>query len=79
MYRTQSRPVFLNLLEPGMRLLDIGCGPGTVTLGLAEAVYPGEVIGSDLELKQTESIASSVEPSKANLSFQIADVYQLPY
>ena len=35
-------------LEPGMRLLDAGCGPGTVTAGLARAVAPGEVIGIDV-------------------------------
>lgn len=29
-------------LRPGMRLLDCGCGPGTITLGLAEAVAPGK-------------------------------------
>jgi cyclopropane fatty-acyl-phospholipid synthase-like methyltransferase len=32
---------FLPYLRPGMRLLDLGCGPGSITLGLAEAVAPG--------------------------------------
>ena len=31
---------FLPYLGPGMRLLDLGCGPGSITLGLAEAVAP---------------------------------------
>ena len=30
-------------LRSGMRLLDFGCGPGTLTVGLAAAVHPGEV------------------------------------
>lgn len=30
-------------LESGMSLLDVGCGPGTITLDLAEAVAPGRV------------------------------------
>src|SRR3972149_1810055 len=34
-------------LTPGMRLLDCGCGPGSITLGLAAAVAPGETIGTD--------------------------------
>jgi SAM-dependent methyltransferase len=34
-------------LEPGMRLLDVGCGPGTITADLARRVAPGEVIGID--------------------------------
>ena len=28
-------------LTPGMRLLDIGCGPGSISVGLAAAVAPG--------------------------------------
>lgn len=35
-------------LIPGMRLLDCGCGPGSITLGLAKAVLPGQVVGIDL-------------------------------
>ncbi|MBB0231697.1 methyltransferase domain-containing protein [Streptomyces calidiresistens] len=34
-------------LRPGMTLLDVGCGPGTITLDLAERVAPGTVIGID--------------------------------
>ena len=36
-------------LRPGMALLDIGCGPATITAGLAEAVAPGPATGVDLE------------------------------
>jgi ubiquinone/menaquinone biosynthesis C-methylase UbiE len=36
-----SRPVeqyatFIPYLKPGMTVLDCGCGPGTITIGLAE-------------------------------------------
>jgi ubiquinone/menaquinone biosynthesis C-methylase UbiE len=37
-------------LEPGMRVVDIGCGPGRLTLPLAEAVGPeGRVVAMDLQ------------------------------
>jgi ubiquinone/menaquinone biosynthesis C-methylase UbiE len=31
----------LPYLRPDMDLLEVGCGPGTITLGLAQAVNPG--------------------------------------
>jgi len=34
-------------LVPGMRLLDVGCGPGTITADLARRVAPGQTIGID--------------------------------
>ncbi len=40
-----SAAYLLAELRPGMNLLDVGFGPGTITLDLAEAVAPGEVIG----------------------------------
>lgn len=36
-----SAQYLLGLLEPGQALLDIGCGPGTITADLAARVRPG--------------------------------------
>jgi SAM-dependent methyltransferase len=36
-------------LRPGMTLLDLGCGPGSITVGLAAAVAPGETTGIDVD------------------------------
>ena len=41
-------------LLPAMRVLDCGCGPGSITLGLAELVTFGEVVGIDIEAGQLE-------------------------
>ena len=36
-------------LQPGMSVLDFGCGPGTITVGLADAVgETGSVLGIDV-------------------------------
>ncbi len=42
------------LLRPGMTVLDLGSGPGQITLGLAQAVYPGTVHGIDVEAHQVD-------------------------
>ena len=35
-------------LRAGMRLIDCGCGPGSITVDLVQMVAPGEAIGIDL-------------------------------
>src|SRR5215510_9308192 len=67
-------------LRAGMRLLDCGCGPGSITVDLAHAVAPGQAIGIDLRgdaLAQGRALAR--ERGIANLTFETASVYQLPY
>ena len=48
-------------LKPGMRVLDCGCGPGSITADVAEFVAPGEVIGVDIAPK---SVALPTPDSK---------------
>lgn len=42
-----SAAYLLGSLRPHMRILDIGCGPGTITADLAERVPEGHVTGVD--------------------------------
>jgi ubiquinone/menaquinone biosynthesis C-methylase UbiE len=42
-----SIPYLLPHIEPGMTILDIGCGPGTITVDLAKRVPDGHVTGVD--------------------------------
>ena len=43
-----SAAYLLPHLRRGMSLLDVGCGPGTITFDLARRVAPGRVVGVDL-------------------------------
>ena len=71
---------FLPHVKPGMSLLDCGCGPGSITLGLAEALAPGEVVGIDSDASRIEIAEQSAsERGVANVRFQTADVQELPF
>jgi ubiquinone/menaquinone biosynthesis C-methylase UbiE len=67
-------------LKPGMRLLDCGCGPGTITVGLAQLVAPGEVIGIDADPRHIKTAqANASAAGVANVHFQTGDVYDLGF
>ena len=67
-------------LRPGMHLLDCGCGPGSITVGLAEAVAPGQAVGVDIEPNEYRSAWLQVAKTTGiNLHFGGADVYRLPF
>jgi ubiquinone/menaquinone biosynthesis C-methylase UbiE len=71
---------FLPHLSPGMRVLDCGCGPGTITVGVAEQVQPGEVVGIDPDagrLEHARALAS--ERGLSNVRFEQGDIYALPF
>jgi len=63
-----------------MRLLDCGCGPGSITFGLAQLVAPGEVVGVDMAEAQLEQARATVTEQRAlNVRFERANVYALPF
>jgi ubiquinone/menaquinone biosynthesis C-methylase UbiE len=70
---------FLPYLKPGSSVLDAGCGPGTITLGLARAVDPGHVIGIDVEEAQFEQARAAAHREGLNVEFRQGSVYQLPF
>jgi ubiquinone/menaquinone biosynthesis C-methylase UbiE len=61
-------------LEPGMLVLDVGCGPGTITADLAGLVPEGRVIGIDAGAEVLAE-AAALSPSTP---FLAADLYELP-
>lgn len=71
---------FAPYLRSGMQLLDCGCGPGTISIGIAETIVPGELVGIDLDRQHIELARRHAEDSGiSNAHFETANVYQLPY
>jgi SAM-dependent methyltransferase len=67
-------------LRPGMTLLDVGCGPGTITADLAARIAPGrltacELTGDALALARAEAISRG----SANIDFAVSDVHALDF
>jgi SAM-dependent methyltransferase len=63
------------LLSPGTTVLDVGCGPGTITADIAARVAPGAVVGIDASADVIA--AAGRDHGAGNLSFRVADVYAL--
>jgi ubiquinone/menaquinone biosynthesis C-methylase UbiE len=71
---------FIPHLHPGLKVLDCGCGPGTITLGLAQIVTPGQVIGTEIEQSQVDlARKNAIKRNVSNVQFQTADLYRLPF
>ena len=73
-----SARFLLGHLTAGNHVLDVGCGPGTISADLAALVAPGSVTGVDRSVDVVAS-ASATYPDVANLHFVVGDVYDLEF
>jgi ubiquinone/menaquinone biosynthesis C-methylase UbiE len=75
-----SAAFLLPHIKPNHAILDLGCGPGSITVDLAALVPEGSVIGGDAVadvLKQGESLAN--ERGLNNITWQTVDGNNLPF
>ena len=64
-------------LRPGVSVLDVGCGPGTITADLAERVAPGAVTGIDVAAVIIDQARRDNQLD--NLTFAVGDCYRLSF
>lgn len=75
-----SAAYLLPHLRTGQAVLDVGCGPGTITLDFARLVSPGQVIGIDAEDEVVAAAAAdATEAGLRNVSFEVGDAYALAF
>jgi ubiquinone/menaquinone biosynthesis C-methylase UbiE len=68
-------------LAPGMRVLDLGCGAGDVSLLAASMVGPsGSVTGVDMSADTVTATRARLERAKvSNVTIENGDITKLPY
>ncbi|WP_394551784.1 methyltransferase domain-containing protein [Agromyces sp. MMS24-JH15] len=67
-------------LREGATILDVGSGPGTITVDLARRVAPGRVVGLDAAADVVERAAGLAEREGVpNVEFTVGDAYALDF
>jgi SAM-dependent methyltransferase len=75
-----SAGYLLAYLRPGQSVLDIGCGPGTITVDIAARVAPGRITAVDVSEEVLESARAEARArGLSNVSFVAADVHALEF
>ena len=68
----------LPLIDSGDRIVDVGCGPGSITLGLAQVA--GHVTGIDVDDAEfAEARAYAADHGIDNVEFLEGSIYDLPF
>src|SRR6476646_4622514 len=72
-----SAGYLLPRLRAGLELLDVGCGPGTITVDLAARVAPGRVVGLDVSADPLAEARAAASRAGVEVEFAVGDVYAL--
>ncbi len=73
-----SAGFLLARLRPDARVLDVGCGPGTITVDLATRVPTGQVLGIDIVPEVLDSgRALARARDVTNVTFAVGDAYDM--
>jgi ubiquinone/menaquinone biosynthesis C-methylase UbiE len=73
-------PFLLAHLRPGMDVLDVGCGVGSIAFDLAPKLAPGRIVGIDRDAGQIEAARRSAgERAIGNAEFHTGSLYVLPF
>lgn len=66
-------------IQPGQRVLDLGCGTGTLTILIKQSIPKAEVFGLDGDPRVLEIARSKAAKAGVPLTLDYGMAYQLPY
>ncbi|MEE9413946.1 MAG: methyltransferase domain-containing protein [Acidimicrobiales bacterium] len=66
-------------LVDGAAVLDVGAGPGTISIDMAQRVGSGSVIGIELSQEVLIKARAAVPAEVTNIDFRVGDVYSLDF
>jgi len=71
----------LSSLKPDMHILDVGCGPGTITADLAKLVPAGHVTGVERSAEHVLQQARDAAAAQGitNITYTLGDALTLPF
>ena len=71
--------ILRSLIKPGMHVLDLGCGTGTLTIMLKQVNPEAAVTGLDGDLKVLEIAHTKATRAKVEIKLDQGMAFQLPY
>src|SRR6476619_6200433 len=74
-----SAAYLLPHVRPGLDVLDVGCGPGTITIDLARIVGAGHAVGLDGAPSAIEVARESAATAEVDVTFAVGDAYALSF